>query len=346
VDPVAWEDRAVAATPVVLIPGDGIGPEVTAAMQAVVAAAGADVTWVEAFAGVGAAERFGDPLPEATLDLIRRYRVALKGPCTTPVGKGFRSINVRLRKDLDLYASVRPVQTLPGVKVPYQGVDLVVVRENTEGLYSGQEHVVVPGVVESLRVITREAAERIVRYAFELARKQGRRRVTFCHKADVMPLSDGLFLSVARSVADDYPFIQFQELPIDALCMQLALDPTRFDVLVMENLFGDVISDLCAGLVGGLGLVPGANLGARYAVFEAVHGSAPDIAGKGVANPIALVRSAAMLLEHVGQPKAAARIEESVRRTLREGKRLTRDLGGDGNTATLTERLVANAKAG
>jgi isocitrate dehydrogenase (NAD+) len=332
----------VPATPVVLIPGDGIGPEVTTAMQAVVAAAGADVTWVEAFAGVGAAERFGDPLPDATLDLIRRYRVALKGPCTTPVGKGFRSINVRLRKELDLYASVRPVQTLPGVKVPYQGVDLVVVRENTEGLYSGQEHVVVPGVVESLRIITRAAAERIVRYAFELARKQGRRRVTFCHKADVMPLSDGLFLAVARAVADDFPFIQFQELPIDALCMQLALDPTRFDVLVMENLFGDVISDLCAGLVGGLGLVPGANLGTKYAVFEAVHGSAPDIAGKGVANPIALIRSAAMLLEHVGQPKAAAKIEASVRETLRAGKGLTRDLGGDGNTATLTERLVAN----
>jgi isocitrate dehydrogenase (NAD+) len=325
-----------------LIPGDGIGPEVTAATQEVGRAAGADLTWVEAFAGLGAAERFGDPLPDATLDLIRRYRVALKGPCTTPVGKGFRSINVRLRQGLDLYASIRPVKTLPGVRVPYKDVDLVVVRENTEGLYSGLEHFVVPGVVESLRIITQAAADRIVRYAFELARQQGRRRVTFCHKADVLPLSDGLFLKTARAVAGDYPFLEFQEIPVDALCLELALDPSRFDVLVMENLFGDVISDLCAGLVGGLGLVPGANLGARYAVFEAVHGSAPDIAGKGLANPIALLRSAALMLEHIGQRTPARRIEESVRRTLEAGRGLTRDLGGDGNTATLTERLVAN----
>ncbi|HZT82799.1 MAG TPA: isocitrate/isopropylmalate dehydrogenase family protein [Gemmataceae bacterium] len=330
------------ATPVVIIPGDGIGPEVTAAMQRVVAAAGAEVTWVEAVAGAGAAERFGDPLPPATVDLIRRYRVALKGPCATPVGKGFRSINVRLRKELDLYASVRPVQSLPGVRVPYAGVDLVVVRENTEGLYSGLEHYVVPGVVESLRIVTRPAAERIVRYAFELARREGRRRVTFCHKADVLPLSDGLFLGTARAVADDFPFIEFEELHVDTLCLRLALDPTGYDVLVMENLFGDVISDLCAGLVGGLGLVPGANLGTRYAVFEAVHGTAPDIAGKGLANPIALVRSAAMLLAHVGQRKPAQRIEASVRRTLQYGRGLTRDLGGDGNTATLTEQLIAN----
>ncbi len=330
------------ATPVVLIPGDGIGPEVTAAMREVVRAAGADIDWVEAAAGAGAAERFGDPLPAATLDQIRRHRVALKGPCATPVGKGFRSINVRLRKELDLYASVRPVQTLPGVAVPYSGVDLIVVRENTEGLYSGLEHEVAPGVVESLRIITRSAAERIVRYAFELARQQGRRRITFCHKADVLPLSDGLFLATARAVADDYPFLEFEELHVDTLCLQLALDPTRYDVLVMENLFGDVLSDLCAGLVGGLGLVPGANLGGRYAVFEAVHGSAPDIAGKGLANPTALVRSAAMMLEHIGQQQAARRIEASVRRTLEAGRGLTRDLGGDGNTRTITDQLVAN----
>lgn len=329
-------------TPVVLIPGDGIGPEVTAAMQKVVCAAGARINWVEAYAGLGALERFGDPLPQATLDLIKRYRVALKGPCTTPVGKGFRSINVRLRQGLDLYASIRPVQTLPGVTVPYENVDLVVVRENTEGLYSGLEHFVVPGVVESLRIVTRAAAERIVRYAFELARQQGRRRVTFCHKADVLPQSDGLFLSTARTVADDYPFIEFAELHVDALCLQLALDPTQFDVLVMENLFGDVISDLCAGLVGGLGLVPGANLGTRCAVFEAVHGSAPDIAGKGLANPIAVLRSAALLLEHIGQPQPARKIEASVRRTLQAGKGLTRDLGGAGNTATLTEQLITH----
>jgi isocitrate dehydrogenase (NAD+) len=329
-------------TPVVLIAGDGIGPEVTAAMQSVLQAAGTRVSWVEALAGLGAAEHFGDPLPEATLDLIRRHRVALKGPCTTPVGKGFRSINVRLRQDLDLFASVRPVCTLPGVKVPYQQVDLVVVRENTEGLYSGQEHVVVPGVVESLRIVTRAAAERIVRYAFDLARTQGRRRVTFCHKDNVLPLSDGLFLATAREVADDFPFLEFEEMHVDRLCLELALDPSRYDVLVMENLFGDVLSDVCAGLVGGLGLVPGANLGARYAVFEAVHGSAPDIAGKGLANPIALIRSAAMMLDHIGQRGPARRIEESVRRTLAEGRGLTRDLGGDGNTATITERLIAN----
>jgi isocitrate dehydrogenase (NAD+) len=327
---------------VVLIAGDGIGPEVTAAMQEVVRAAGAAINWVDAAAGQSAAERFGDPLPAATLDLIRRHRVALKGPCATAVGKGFRSINVRLRKELDLYASVRPVQSLPGVKVPYSDVDLVVVRENTEGLYSGLEHVVVQGVVESLRIITRSAAERIVRYAFELARRQGRRRVTFCHKADVLPLSDGLFLATARAVADDYPFLEFEEMHVDSLCLQLALDPTRYDVLVMENLFGDVISDLCAGLVGGLGLVPGANFGNRYALFEAVHGTAPDIAGKGLANPIALVRSAALMLDHIGQHRPAGRIEQSVRRTLANQRGLTRDLGGDGNTATITKQLVAN----
>ena len=330
------------STSVVLIAGDGIGPEVTAAMQSVLHAAGADVAWVEAWAGLGAAEHFGDPLPQATLDLIREHRVALKGPCTTPVGKGFRSINVRLRKDLDLFASVRPVCTLPGIKVPYDHVDIIVVRENTEGLYSGQEHVVVPGVVESLRIITKAASERIVRYAFELARTQGRHRVTFCHKDNVLPLSDGLFLATARAVADDFPFLEFEEMHVDRLCLELALDPSRYDVLVMENLFGDVLSDVCAGLVGGLGLVPGANLGARYSLFEAVHGSAPDIAGKGLANPIALIRSAAMMLEHIGQRKSSRRIEDSVRKTLLEGKGLTRDLGGDGNTGSITERLIAN----
>jgi isocitrate dehydrogenase (NAD+) len=325
---------------VVLIEGDGIGPEVTAAACRVVAAAGVAIDWVRAEAGLGAADRLGEPLPDETLELIRKYRVALKGPCTTPVGKGFRSINVRLRQGLDLYASVRPVRTLPGVKTPYDNVDLVVVRENTEGLYAGLEHVVVPGVVESLRVITRPACERITRFAFELARHQGRHRVTFCHKADVMRLSDGLFLECARAVADEYPFIRFDERPIDNVCLDLALDPTRYDVLVMENLFGDVISDLCAGLVGGLGVVPGANLGAKYAVFEAVHGSAPDIAGKGLANPIAVVRSAAMMLDHVGERAAAERIERAVARTLDAGVGLTRDLGGDGTTATITEQIV------
>jgi isocitrate dehydrogenase (NAD+) len=234
------------------------------------------------------------------------------------------------------------VKTLPGVKSPYSGVDLVVVRENTEGLYSGQEHVVVPGVVESLRIVTRPAAERIVRFAFELARREGRRQVTFCHKADVLRMSDGLFLDCARQVADEFPFIDFEQRRIDNLCMELVLHPEQFDVLVMENLFGDVISDLCAGLVGGLGLVPGANVGTRYAVFEAVHGSAPDIAGKGLANPIAVIRSAALLLDHIGQREAGKRIERAVRRTLTDGVGLTRDLGGDGTTATIAERIIAN----
>jgi isocitrate dehydrogenase (NAD+) len=329
----------------VLISGDGIGPEVTGATRRVVAATGTRIDWVEAPAGLDAAQKFGDPLPESTLDLVRKYRVALKGPCTTPVGQGFRSINVRLRQGLGLYASVRPVTSLPGVKTPFENVDLVVVRENTEGLYAGLEHVVVPGVVESLRVITRPAAERIVRYAFELARNQGRSKVTFCHKADVMRMSDGLFLKCAREVADAFPFIAFDEKPIDNVCLELVLDPTKFDVLVMENLFGDVISDLCAGLVGGLGVVPGANLGERYAVFEAVHGSAPDIAGKGLANPIACLRSAAMMLNHVGARDAARRIEHSVRLTLERRVGLTRDLGGDGNTETITRELIANLAA-
>jgi isocitrate dehydrogenase (NAD+) len=330
---------------VVLIEGDGIGPEVTQAACRVVAAAGVRIDWVKAAAGIPAAEQHGEPLPEETLEMIRRYRVALKGPCTTPVGKGYRSINVRLRQGLDLFASVRPVRTMPGVKTPYEKVDLVVVRENTEGLYSGMEHQVVPGVVESVRLVTRAAAERIVKFAFELARHGGRRLVTFCHKADVMRLSDGLFLECARTVAEDYPFIQFEEKPIDNVCLELASDPTQFDVLVMENLFGDVISDLGAGLVGGLGLVPGANYGNRFAVFEAVHGSAPDIAGQGLANPIAVVRSAALMLEYVGHRDAAVKIESAVAATLRAGVGLTRDLGGTGTTATITEQLIKNLGA-
>jgi isocitrate dehydrogenase (NAD+) len=331
-------------TPVVMIAGDGIGPEVMSATREVLQAAGAHIDWIEADAGLPALEKHGDPLPAKTLDLIRKHRVALKGPCTTPVGKGYRSINVRLRKELELYVSLRPVRSLPGIDVPYQNVDLVVVRENTEGLYAGLEHFVVPGVVESLRIVTKGAAERIVRFAFELARTEGRQRVTLCHKADVLPQSDGMFLAVARAVADDYPFLEFQEIAIDHLALELALEPSHFDVLVMENLFGDVISDLCAGLVGGLGLVPGANIGTRHAVFEAVHGSAPDIAGKGLANPIALIRSAALMLEHIGQRHSAGRIEEAVRKTLPNKAALTRDLGGAGTTATVTRELIANLK--
>jgi isocitrate dehydrogenase (NAD+) len=329
-------------TSVVMIAGDGIGPEVMAATRHILDAAGARLDWIEAAAGLDAVQKFGEPLPDQTLELIRKHRVALKGPCTTPIGKGFRSINVRLRHDLELFASVRPVQTLPGVKVPYDNVDLIVVRENTEGLYAGMEHYVVPGVVESLRLVTRDAADRIIRYAFELARHQGRRKVTVVHKASVLPLSDGMFLRIADQVADDYPFLEYEKRAIDQVALELALDPTPYDVMVMENLFGDVMSDLCAGLVGGLGVVPGANIGLRYAVFEAVHGSAPDIAGKGLANPIALLRSAAMMLDHIGQRVSAQRIEQSVRRTLQAGFGLTRDLGGDGNTRTITEALIAN----
>jgi len=325
-----------------MIAGDGIGPEVMTATRQILEAVGARIDWIEAHAGLGAVERFGDPLPDQTLELVRKHRVAIKGPCTTPVGKGFRSINVRMRKELDLFASIRPVRTLPGVKVPYDKVDLIIVRENTEGLYAGMEHRVVPGVVESLRLITRDACERIVRYAFELARHQGRHKVTVVHKASVLPLSDGMFLKIAEKIADDYPFLEFEQRAIDQLSLELALDPSPYDVLVMENLFGDVMSDLCAGLVGGLGVVPGANIGLRYAVFEAVHGSAPDIAGKGLANPIALLRSAAMMLEHIGQRHNAQRVEESVRRTLKAGVGLTRDLGGDGNTASITAQLIAN----
>ena len=332
-------------TPVVVIPGDGIGPEVVHATQQVTEAAGAKIDWIETLAGLAAMEKFNTPLPNQTVDLVRKYRVALKGPCTTPVGKGFRSVNVQLRQQLNLYASIRPVQTLPGIRTPYTDVDLVVVRENTEGLYSGQEHVVVPGVVEGLRLVTREAAERIVRFAFELARQQGRHRVTFCHKIDVLPMSDGLFLDTANQVADDYPFLEFEEIAVDSLSLQLAMDPTKFDVLVMENLFGDVISDLCSGLVGGLGVVPGANIGTKYAVFEAVHGSAPDIAGKGLANPIALLRSAALMLIHIGQREAGNRIEASVCKTLENQVGLTRDLGGEGNTQSITEQLIANLSA-
>lgn len=336
---------------IVLIEGDGIGPEVTQAACRVVAAAGVKIDWVKAPAGIPAAERYGDPLPDETLEMIRRYRVALKGPCTTPIGKGYRSINVRLRQGLGLFASVRPVNTLPGIRTPYEKVDLIVVRENTEGLYAGMEHEVVPGVVESVRLITRAAAERIVRFAFELARHHGRRLVTFCHKADVMRLSDGLFLECARTVAEDYPFIQFEEKPIDNVCLEMAMDPSGFDVLVMENLFGDLISDLSAGLVGpagpggGLGLVPGANYGTQFAVFEAVHGSAPDIAGKGIANPIAVIRSAAMLLEYVGRQDATARIERAVAGALQAGEGLTRDLGGDGTTNTLTDQIIKHLGA-
>jgi isocitrate dehydrogenase (NAD+) len=331
----------VSARTVTLIPGDGIGPEVASAAVRVLSATGLAFDWEAENAGAGTLGREGTALPDRVLDSIRRNRVALKGPTGTPVGTGHRSVNVELRKRLDLYANLRPVATLPGVKSRYDGVDLVVVRENTEDLYSGLEHVVVPGVVESLKIITEKASTRIARYAFAYARAHGRRRVTAVHKANIMKLSDGLFLDCCRKVAADFPEVAYDEVIVDNACMQLVLDPTRFDVLLLENLYGDIVSDLCAGFVGGLGLAPGANIGEGAAVFEAVHGSAPDIAGKNLANPMALVLSAAMMLDHLGEREAAGRVRAAVRAVLAEGHKLTRDLGGSAGTTEVAEAIAA-----
>ena len=325
---------------VTLIPGDGIGPEVTAAAQRVIDATGVEIEWETREAGGDVINRYGTPLPQETLDSIIRTGLALKGPITTPVGSGFRSVNVQLRKTLDLYANYRPAKTVPGIPSRYEDVDLIVIRENTEGLYSGLEHIVVPGVVESLRVITERASERIVRFAFDLAQKQGRRKVTAVHKANILKLSDGLFLEVAKRVARDFPDIEYEETIVDATAMRLVLDPSAFDVLVMENLFGDIVSDLTSGLVGGLGMAPSANIGEKYAVFEAVHGSAPDIAGKGVANPTALILSGALMLRHMGEIPAAQRIERAVAQLVGEGRGLTRDLGGQANTKEYVDTLI------
>ena len=326
---------------VVLIPGDGIGPEVTAATVRAVDALGLGIRWVPVEAGAGAVERHGTPLPPNVAEAVRLHRVALKGPITTPVGKGFTSVNVALRKELDLYVSLRPVQSLDGVDTPYKGVNLVVVRENTEGLYSGLEHVVTEGVVESLKVITAHASERIARYAYEYARTEGRRRVAIVHKASIMKLSDGLFRRTALAVADDYPFVETQDVSIDDAFMNLALDPSAYDTLVMENLYGDVLSDLCAGLVGGLGVVPGANIGQKYAVFEAVHGSAPDIAGKGIANPTALMMSAALMLKHMGARTESSRLERAIRHVIASRETVTADLGGKATTGEYTDAVIA-----
>lgn len=323
-----------------LLPGDGIGPEVSEAVVEVIAASGARIQWERHLAGVDAVERGDTTLPETTLASIRKNRVALKGPITTPVGQGFRSVNVGLRKALDLYVSLRPVRSLPGVVTRHQDVDLVVFRENTEGLYAGREHEVVPGVVEALKIITADASRRIARYAFEFARWRGRRKVSVVHKASVMQLSDGLFLDQARAVAADYPFIEVEEIPIDEVAMQLVLDPQAFDVLLMENLYGDIISDLCSGLIGGLGVSPGANIGDQCAVFEAVHGSAPDIAGQNRANPLALLQSGVMLLDHIGERDAARRIETAIERVLGAGEVRTGDLGGQSSTTEFTRAII------
>lgn len=326
---------------VTLIPGDGIGPEVSEAARRVVDATGVDINWTAMEAGGDVIDRYGTPLPEATLEAIKASGTALKGPITTPIGAGFRSVNVELRRRLDLYANFRPAKSMQGVPSRYQDVDLIVVRENTEGLYSGLEHVVVPGVVESLRIITETASQRILRYAFELARKHQREKVTVVHKANILKLSDGLFLDVARQVAADYDDIVLEEAIVDATAMRLVLDPSQFDVLVMENLFGDILSDLTSGLVGGLGMTPSANIGNSCAMFEAVHGSAPDIAGKNLANPSALILSAALMLRHLGEIENAKRIERAVEKVVGVGTCVTGDLGGSASTTEYTDQLIA-----
>jgi isocitrate dehydrogenase (NAD+) len=326
---------------VTLIPGDGVGPEVMTAATAIVAATGVDVSWDRQLAGAGAVEAGLDPIPQELIRSIRKNRVALKGPLATRVGRiGFRSVNVALRKTFDLYANLRPIRNLPGIKTAFSGVDLVVVRENTEDLYAGIEHQIAPGVVESVKVITARASRRIAEFAFRYAKQWKRRKVTAIHKANIMKLSDGLFLTCAGRVAKRFPRVEYQEMIVDNACMQLVLHPAQFDVLLLENLYGDIVSDLCAGLVGGLGVVPGANLGSRHAIFESVHGTAPDIAGKDLANPIAAVLSAAMMLQHLGEPRAAARIRAAVDAVLRKGRYRTRDLGGHSSTTAVTEAIV------
>jgi isocitrate dehydrogenase (NAD+) len=326
---------------ITLIPGDGIGPEVSAAVVRIIEAAGADIQWETHYAGAQALEKFGDTLPAQLLESIKRNKYALKGPITTPVGKGFTSVNVGLRKALDLYANLRPVRALPNVPSRYPELDLVVVRENTEDLYSGIEHVVVPGVVESIKIITEKASTRIARFAFEYARRENRKKVTAIHKANIMKLSDGLFLDCFRNVAKDYPEIEADDKIVDNACMQLVMRPEQFDIMLLENLYGDIVSDLCAGLIGGLGLVPGANIGELGALFEAVHGSAPDIAGQGIANPTALLQSGILMLRHIGEREPAQKIESAMLRIFEEGKVRTRDIGGEAHTDEFAGAIIA-----
>ena len=324
-----------------LIPGDGIGPEVAMAAKRVVDASGAEINWHIVDAGESQMEKYGTPLPQHVLDAVRADGVALKGPITTPVGVGFRSVNVALRKEFDLYANVRPARTFKGVESRYEGVDIVVVRENTEDLYAGIEHKIGDVAAESIKLITRAGSERIARYAFDYAVKNGRKKVTCVHKANIRKLSDGLVLDVCRSVAAEYPDIQFEDKIVDALCMQLVQHPETFDVLVLPNLYGDIVSDLCAGLVGGLGLAPSANIGENAAIFEAVHGSAPKHAGKNDANPTALILSAVMMLRHLGEPEAADRVEASVLALLEGGEQVTYDLGGKLGTSEFADAVIA-----
>jgi isocitrate dehydrogenase (NAD+) len=333
-------------TQVTLIPGDGIGPSISNATVRLLAAAGANIEWDTQVAGMAGVARFGDPIPDATLDSIKRTKLALKGPLETPVGEGYRSINVALRKTFDLYANVRPAYSiLPGGR--YENLDLVLIRENTEGLYVGVEHYIRVGddpraAAESMAIITRAGSERIVRYAFEYAVKHGRKKVTLVHKANILKFSQGLFLDTGRMVARDYAGnIEFEERIVDAMAMNLVLHPERFDVICTTNLFGDILSDQISGLVGGLGLAPGANIGANGAIFEAVHGTAPDIAGKGVANPGALILASCMLLDHIGETDRSKRIRAALEQTIREGKTVTRDLGGTASTEEFTDAIIA-----
>ena len=323
---------------ITLIPGDGIGPEVTGAVLEILSASGVSIEWERYDAGILSPDK-QNPLPAALLESIRRNKIALKGPVTTPIGEGFTSVNVGLRKALDLYANLRPVANIAGVPSRFSNVDIVIVRENTEDLYAGLEHQIVPGVVESLKIITAAASTRIGAFAFEYARANGRKRVAAIHKANIMKMSDGLFLDSVRSVAKNYPDIAYEERIIDAACMQLVLHPERFDVMVLPNLYGDIVSDLCAGLVGGLGVVGAANLGVECAVFEAVHGSAPDIAGKGIANPTALLLSAVLMLRHIGEHSAAGRVVQALQRVMAGGDSRTPDLGGRSTTVEFADAV-------
>ena len=324
---------------ITLIPGDGIGPEVTAAVVRVFVAAGLEIEWERQDAGVIAYKRFGQSLPAQLLDSVKKHKVALKGPVTTPIGDGFTSVNVGLRKALDLYSNLRPVKNLPGIESRFQGVDLIIVRENTEDLYAGLEHEIVPGIVESIKIITERASTRIAKFAFEFARTYGRKRVTAIHKANIMKLSDGLFLDSCRKVSHEYIDITYDERIVDAACMHLVMHPERLDVLLLPNLYGDIVSDLCAGLVGGLGVVPGANLGTEIAVFEAVHGSAPDIADQNLANPTALLLSGLLMLDHIGERARAERIRAALATVLAQRTIRTRDLGGSASTTEFTDAI-------
>lgn len=326
---------------VTLIPGDGIGPEVTAAAVRILEATGVKFEWESYAAGAEAYERYHEYIPKELVTSIERTHVGLKGPVTTPIGEGFSSINVQLRRQFELFCNFRPIRNLPGVATRYPGVDLIVIRENTEGLYSGIEHEVVPGVVESIKIITEKASTRISRWAFEYARKLGRKKIHAIHKANIMKLSDGLFIRCSRNVSREYPEIFYGEHIVDNTCMQLVTNPYQYDMLLMENLYGDILSDLCAAFVGGLGLVPGANIGHQCAIFEAVHGSAPDIAGKGVANPTAITRSGILMLRHLGEDDAADKVKYAVHAVFREGKHITRDMGGTASTNEFADAVIA-----